>query len=100
MIVRWRVWYDDGSSVSSEDVAPEDAPLDGVVAIGEEDDEGKKQIYWGQDYYQWTGDGWRCGRLADLERWLRGDYPTLKYGRWTPHTFWQSIREAIRREWL
>lgn len=99
MIVRWRLYYDDGTTFSSEDGAPDEAPLDGVVGVGEEDDTGRRQTYWGADYYFWTGDGWAGGNIADLERWLRRVLPQLKYGRWAPQTLWQKVRAIIRHDW-
>ena len=31
--VKWKIWYDDGQTCSSEEMKPEEAPLDGGVAI-------------------------------------------------------------------
>ena len=99
MILRWVIWYDDGSTYSSDDGAPETAPLDGIQGIREWDDEGTTARYLARDYYEWTGDGWRCGDLSDLEKWLRHDRPQLKYGRWAPHGVWRRISAAVKREW-
>lgn len=99
MIVRWIIWYDDGSTFTSDDGSPEIAPLDGILGIREWDDEGNTARYLARDYYEWTGDGWRTGDLTDLEKWLRKDRPSLKYGRWAPHGIWQRVRAAIKQEW-
>lgn len=95
----WCVYYDDGSTFSSDDGAPEDAPLDGVLGIGQVDDDGRKNRFWGQDFYFWTGDGWAAGNQADLERWLRGTFPRLKYGRWAPNSIWRRARMLLWRDW-
>lgn len=34
LLERWKIWYADGSTFSSEDGSVEDAPWHGVVAIG------------------------------------------------------------------
>lgn len=98
--MKWKIWYDNGSTYTDRDGLPESAPLDGILAIAEEDATGRKQTYWGSDYYHWTGDGWRAGNLADLERWLRGVMPNLKYGRWTEVSKWLGIRDKVKKEWL
>ncbi len=94
-MTRWRIYYDDGSTFSFEDGPAEDAPLDGVQVIVERFENGNVQIHEGCDYYYWTGDCWAYGAINDLERWLRGVFPKLKYGRFTRNDVHKrAVREA------
>lgn len=87
----WRIWYDDETTFSSEDGSPEDAPVDGVLIIIEYFDDGTKRITQGMDYLYWNGEGWQGGNQADLDRWLRRDFPRVKLGRWTTDTIYRQV---------
>lgn len=98
MVTKWKIWYDDGTTFSSADGTPSQAPLDGIVGIVEWHDDKAQRPYWGSDFYHWTGDGWRAGNQADLERWLRGFCKEVKYGRWIPQTLWDKIISVIKHD--
>jgi hypothetical protein len=65
--VKWRIWYADGRSVSSDDCAPSDAPGYGVQAIAQPDRtpgtgnvghvvlSGHDWYYWRTDSEEWAG---------------------------------------------
>lgn len=95
---KWKIFYDDGSSLSSDNVSPEDAPKDGVQVIVEQKANNTIMCHQGQEYYYWTGENWVSGGLASLERWLRKELPNLKYGRWTSDTVWRKVLEEIGGE--
>ena len=99
MTTAWRIWYDDGSTFDSTQGPPEAAPLDGVIAVGTERENGHRRPRLGADYYFWTGDGWAVGDRADLERWLRRDLPALKYGRWARNDVFTQTQQRVR-EWV
>lgn len=68
--MRWRIYYADGSTFSSEDGGPEEAPTRGVIVIASEaaNERGFTLQHGGphaKDYYLWRedADGW-C--LADM----------------------------------
>jgi len=52
-LARWRIYYDDGSTFSSDDGLPEDAPGYGVLAI-EQDRE--NTVLCSQDFYLFRND--------------------------------------------
>lgn len=62
----WIVWYDDGSSFSSEEGGPEDAPRFGVICIAVRSAEHGRIIWVGHDYYWWTEEGWASGDAEGL----------------------------------
>ncbi len=89
--VRWKIWYDDGTTFASETGSAADAPVDGILAILEKRANNTIMNHHGNDYYYWTGENWFSGSLASLERWLRMELPNLKYGRWTKDSIWKDV---------
>ena len=94
----WIIYYDDGSTYSSDDGPPEDAPVDGVQVIMQALSDGGRRIVQGGDYYWWLGDEWASGALVDLERRLRAAIPSIKFGRWMSSDGYAAIvRRAMKR---
>lgn len=93
--MNWRIYYDDGSTFSSEDGLPEEAPLDGIQGIAQEKDNGVKEFHEGFEYYYWMDDCWAHGRINSLERWLRKVLPALKYGRFTSNKIHKKAMEDL-----
>ena len=59
-MIEWRVYYGDGSTFSSEDGKPEDAPCGGVICVAWYDEDKRRHLAHGQDYYindqgRWMG---------------------------------------------
>jgi hypothetical protein len=54
----WRIYYSDGSTFSSEDGAPEDAPGWGVVVIPQTDQDVGRMMMAHWDHYCWHEDQW------------------------------------------
>ena len=50
----WRIFYSDGSTFSSEDGTPHEAPIDGVVCIVYPDEMVGRVIMHGWDWYYWV----------------------------------------------
>lgn len=51
-VTKWKIWYDDGSTFSSEDGKAEAAPSEGVQIVAEI--RGKRKIlHHGGEYYRW-----------------------------------------------
>ena len=89
----WKIYYDDGSTYSSDGGTAEDAELDGVVCVVQKHGDDPVDVLWGFDFYYWTGENWAAGYQADLERWLRGVLPNLKYGRWTRNSIYKKAMD-------
>lgn len=98
MIIGWFIVYDDFSIISSDDVSPEDVPIDGVQWIVEFTDNGGKRNVHGMDYYRWTGDSWAGGHIGDLRDWLRlrNEIPIILYGRWISDKDYDKVREIVQ----
>jgi hypothetical protein len=91
--VKWKIFYDDGTTVSSDSSKPEEAPVDGILAIVEKKGNNTIMVHQNNEYYYWTGENWISGGLNSLERWLRKELPNLKYGRWTKESVWRQVLE-------
>lgn len=99
----WNIRYDDGSEFSSEDGPAESAPVDGVLTILERRPDGRVEPHHGMEFYWWTGENWIVGNQVDLERWLRREFPALKFGRYAPDSVWLAQWAATLKEqhaWL
>lgn len=96
---RWKVYYDDHSTFTSEDGPPTHAPPDGILWILFDHAEYGPQLIFGADYYMWVGDRWNAMYLNDLERHLRRLVPELKYARTTSDEKWkQAWAEALKEQ--
>lgn len=55
----WIIYYSDGSSFSSDDGGPGDAPRDGVQVIVNRDEGRCGRLFWhGSDFYCWQEGEW------------------------------------------
>lgn len=95
--MRWRIYYGDGTTFSSEDGKPELAPALDVQAIvqPERDEYGVgRHVLNGRDYYVWLG--------AEHQDWdtvdLFGLYDYLQRPGWKRVLFGRSIPTATFRE--
>ncbi len=93
--MEWKIWYDDGSTYSSDQGSAESAPLDGVQAIVQYHSNGNNEVLEGMNYYWWTGDCWAYGQVGDLDRWLRATCPNVKFGRFTRNSIHKAIMEEL-----
>lgn len=64
----WRVYYADGSTISSDDMAAEETPAWGVVAVVTRDPEGQVTSVHGPkfDYFWYDGAEWWGSDLTGL----------------------------------
>lgn len=77
----WRIYYADGTTFSSDDGTPEDAPGLGVVVIPQSDPDVGRMMMARWDHYCWHGDQWwghdivgliDCLALPGLNRVIHG----------------------------
>jgi hypothetical protein len=63
----WAVYYSDGSSFSSRDGQPEDAPRRGVLVAANEDKEVGKVLHHRADFYIWQGEWLPADRFGLMD---------------------------------
>jgi hypothetical protein len=71
--MRWMVFYADGSTFSSDQGAPEDAPKDYVEVVLQESKEGRELIdgmATDYEFYCWHGDRWIIHNQNGLDQYL------------------------------
>ena len=68
MASEWKIWYGDGSTFSSENGLPGDAPTTDVQAIAERR-AGRAIVLVYGEVYCWTSGGWTCAST------IKSDWP-------------------------
>lgn len=92
----WIIWYDDGSSFSSDDGAPHEAPRDGVQVITAADDACGRLLWHSADYYCWQDGEWVMHNLIGLMDYLRqpGVEKIVLQGRGIAYQRFRSVYRA------
>ncbi len=107
--LRWRVWYDDGSSFSDLEGEPHEAPGRGVQVVVQADPRTGRRGISGADYYIWKGDRWFGVDLFGLWDYLSATgLKVVKFGRYIERSRFEDIlRRAeadrgfpLRSAWL
>jgi hypothetical protein len=70
-VIDWIVHYDDGSSFTSEDGLPENAPRTGVQVVSCLHAYTGKLLWHGFDYYCWQDDEWVPRNIVGLHDYLQ-----------------------------
>lgn len=96
-MLNWRIYYGDGSTFSSWDGQPGDAPALNVQAIASEDLEIGRRTASRYDFYWFDAGAWYGGDLFGLFDYLQRVSPSIvKFGRAVPRaTFTAILARAI-----
>ena len=101
--MRWRIFYTDRSSFSSEDGSPSMAPGCGVWAIAQEDPEVGCEIHRGSDYYVYDENlgGWKGMNDAGFWPWLaKPGFKVVKLGSYMDTATYRAMLEQLREAGL
>ena len=90
----WTIWYDDGTSFSSESGSWDDAPVDGILFVLETFEDGRKLVHMGSDYYVLKDGDIMDFSAVHLERHLR-EVPGWKFGRWASSEVYAKAHEKV-----
>lgn len=91
-MLRWRVYYSDGSTFSNSDGAFRDAPSDGVVCVNVVDrDFGKFTLNGLNFYYSQDGAPDEIAHTNDIGPQLRARAPWIKHGLGVPREAWLDV---------
>ena len=91
--MRWRIYYDTGSTFSDTDGSPYDAPALGVLVIACEDESVGRVLVYGQSYYFWWDEHarWWGGNLFGMFDYLQRPGPRrVLFGREVPNPAWNG----------
>lgn len=89
--MKWRIWYDDGSTFSNEDGRPQDAPGRGLICIVQVDERTGRRRLTG-DYYVWMLGRWFSVDLFGLWDYLsKQGMKVVKFGRFASYTRYAEI---------
>lgn len=74
-MVEWIIWYADGTTFSSDEGGPEQAPKEGVIVVGVRDQQVGRRLLHSGDYFCWQHDN--LG--AQNSEWVVHNSDGLKY---------------------
>lgn len=82
-MVIWRIYYGDGSTYSDTDGSPEKAPCGGVQCVAWYDEDKRRRLAHGQDYYIYDGDGrwFGCDAAGFWQYMGETGFKVVKFGR-------------------
>ncbi len=90
-MIIWKVYYGDGSSLSSQDIEPEDLPGRNVVCIVNKHPDVGRQIVTRHDYF-WFDEIWHGGDLFGLyDHLLIPGWKKVLFGRTIPTGDYENI---------
>lgn len=96
-MLKWIIYYEDGSEFTSDDGGPEDAPRQGVAVIAQADEQVGRKLRWNQDAYCWEYDQWVPHDRYSVERYIdKTIWPIRLVGYWLPdERFWRLYKKAL-----
>lgn len=92
--MRWRIYYDDGSTFDDLMGGPRDAPPEGFICAIGYDERGQRYIMHGWDFYQWDRESaqwWGMDRIGLHDRLRRNLVYAYKEGRTVTRSRWEDI---------
>ena len=99
MALKWLVYYDDETHISSDDTTIENLECSGVVFVVMEDPDSGRQVLIG-DYYVYdnlSGEGWRfypCDLFGLFDYLIRPGLKKVLFGRWVGSCLWNKLYNA------
>lgn len=107
-MIRWEIFYTDGTSISNEDMTPFAIPFprrEGVQVIIQEDDDRVWRTLSGTDYYYWDDKGrgakwWPCNDRTGLDFYLRhAGSKCVLFGEWIEPIDFRLVFNKAREKW-
>lgn len=101
-MLKWKIYYDDGSTFSNEEGEPEDAPGFGIVTIVQADPYVGRAVCDGWDFYYWVEEEqkwWGSDWLGFIDR-LTHRLPcrAVSAGRMASEEVWSRCRELAKHD--
>lgn len=82
-MIRWRIYYGDGTTFSSENGSAEAAPCGGVITVAWYDEDNRRHLAHGTDYYVFAGEGrwYGCDAAGFWQYMGEPGFKVVKFGR-------------------
>ncbi len=94
-MIEWVIFYSDGSTFSSEDGSPDDAPALDIQVIAQKDETVGRKLLIHKDYYWYMDGRWYGGELFGLYDYLVRS-GRAKFGRYVSDgTYNDAVRAAM-----
>ncbi len=95
VIMKWKIFYDDGSTFSNEDGEPHEAPALGVQCIVQSNEDIGRYILDGENYYYYENTDWERCDLFGLWDYLCRPHPNkvVRFGRNMTTPAWRAIHK-------
>lgn len=97
----WKIFYSDGSTFSSADGLPEDAPSIGFICAVGYDESGDRYIMHGWDHYCWdieTEQWWGMDIVGLFDRLTQNKVYAYKMGRTVTKKDFQALMQAAHTD--
>lgn len=93
----WKIYYDDESVITSDDMSWKEAPLYGVLFVVEHYGDGKQMVHMGMDYYINRDGSVISFGENNVKMHIELGIPArcAKYGRWAPNDVWQRVHDIV-----
>ena len=75
MIVEWIIYYDDGTTFSSQNGEPHEAPREGAQVLATRNGDVGRALWFGVDYFCWQDGEWVPRNSVGLHHYLRQPGP-------------------------
>jgi len=95
--MKWEIYYDDETKITSDDMKWENLSPHGVLIIIHYQNDNKKQIHMGADYYLMRNGTVISFPIKDLHEHLLLGIPkgAIKFGRWCPDDVWERVHRKV-----
>lgn len=97
----WKIFYDDGSTFSSEEGSPESAPAYGFICAIGYDETGARYIMHGWDHYHYDIDSqqwWGMDIFGLMDRLTRNKVHAYKQGRTVTKTIYSELMSKAHHD--
>lgn len=95
----WAIYYDDGSTYSSDEGPPESAPCDGVIIVAQRDADVGREILHIKDFYYWERDRWwGCDPYGRDDYLRRPGWKKILAGRNTEYSNYSALYDRACKD--
>ncbi len=93
----WKIYYDDESVITNDDMSWEDVPLYGVLFVVENYTERRRIVHMGMDYYMKKNNTIISCNDGNIKMHIELGLSArcTKFGRWAPDDIWDRVHNIV-----